>query len=87
MDRKQAVTVIKQLFEQCNFIEGKSIKLMSPKANNNLSNTFQIHIQIGNGSLANSCVKTIADKHKLSVAQKNGSLVLYKPYPKLNDTI
>ncbi|MGE5533107.1 MAG: hypothetical protein ACM3UN_02015 [Bacillota bacterium] len=87
MDRNQAVSVIKQIFDQCGFIEGKSIKLMPPKANNDLSNTFQIHIQVGENKIDDGCVKSIADRHNLLVKQKNGLLVVYKPYPDLSDPI
>lgn len=85
MNREQAVNVIKQVFEQCRYIEGKSIKLMAPKENNALSNTFQIYIHIGNEDLLPTCVKNIAKENDLAVKQKDGYLIVYKPYPNLNE--
>jgi hypothetical protein len=87
MDRKQAVAVIKQIFEHCSEIEGKSIKLMPPKEGNGLSNTFQIHIQINNDEFLKRCIETIAKEHNLATKEKNGLIVVYKPYPNIAEPI
>jgi hypothetical protein len=87
MNREQAVNIIKEIFDQCETVEGKSIKLMPPKDNNALSNTFQIHIQLNHSAsdeLVETCVKYIAEKHKLAVEAKNGWLIMFKPYPTKN---
>ena len=84
MDREQAVGVLKQIFEQCRFIEGKSIKLLPPKEGNGLSNTFQIHIQIQTNEILPSCVTAIVKQHDLAVKQKDSLLIIYKPYPNAN---
>lgn len=83
MNREQAVNVIKQIFEQCRFIEGKSLKLLPPKGNDALSNTYQIHIQVNSDELLAACVDDIAKKHNLVVMRKDGYCVMYKPYPYL----
>jgi hypothetical protein len=81
MDREQAVSVLKQIFEQCRFIEGKSIKLMSPKAGNGLSNTFQLHIETRNDNALISGIEAIAKENNLAVKEKDGLMIVYKPYP------
>ena len=86
MDREQAVTVIKQLFERCNQIEGKSIKLMPPKANGSLANTFQIHIQTREDEILQSCITGIAKENGLAVKRKRGLFIVYKRYANVKMT-
>jgi hypothetical protein len=84
MNREQAVNVIKEISEQCPYLEGKSIKLLPPKDNDALSNTFQIHIQASDNPhypILVAFVETIAEKHNLATKQVGGYLVVYKPYP------
>ena len=84
MNREQAVNVIKQLFEQCRFIEGKSLKLLPPKGNDALSNTYQIHVQVNSDPLLADYIDDIAGKNNLAVMRKDGYCIVYKPYPNLN---
>ncbi len=81
MDRSKAIAMIKEVFEQCRLIEGKSIKLLPPEANPTLSSTFQIHIDTNGDTSLEGCVREIAKRHSLAVAAKMGYLVVYKPYP------
>lgn len=85
MNRDQAVSVIKQIFERCCRIEGKSIKLMPPKLNNALSNTCQIYIETRNDQLLEACLADIAKKHSLAIKRKGDLTVIYKPYPNFPD--
>jgi hypothetical protein len=85
MDREQAVNIIKEIFENCNAIEGKSLKLLPPQENNTLSNTFQIHIDVNGNSEIISCIQVIVQKHNLLVKVKDRWLTVYKPYPNLNE--
>ncbi len=86
MDRKQAVYVLKQLFEQCDWIEGKSIKLMPPKENNALSSTFQIYIETNGDDVVPSCIRDIAKENGLNFKEKDRCVIVYKPYPNMNIT-
>jgi hypothetical protein len=83
MDREQAVNIIKQIFDRCQQVEGKSIKLIQPEESS-LSKTFEIHIQILSGSseVLESCVRDIAAQNNLAVKIKNGWLIVYKSYQK-----
>ncbi len=85
MNREQAVTVIKELFDKCQLMEGKSIKLLPPKENDALSDTFQIHIQTLNNEMVIMCGNEIARRHHLAVIQKSGLMIIYKPYPNLTE--
>ena len=79
MKREEAVIVIKRIFEECNGIEGKSLKLMPPDANNVLSKGCQIHIDTGKDDILNSCLKFVANKSNLAVELEENYLILYKP--------
>ena len=80
MNREQAVAVIKQIFEKCSRVEGKSIKLLAPNANGALSDTFQIHIQTREDELLQSCIMSIAKDNNLAVKRKGSLFVIYKRY-------
>ena len=54
----------------------------TPKDDDALANTFQVHVQVSDDPTLVSCVKTIAEKHNLATKQIEGYLVVYKPYPK-----
>ena len=84
MNREQAVTVIKEIFEHCRLIEGKSLKLLPPKGNDALSDTYQIHIHADSDQILTSCVETVAQEHKLAVKKTDGFLIVYKPYPNMS---
>lgn len=81
MNREKAVSLIKQIFEQCSSIEGKSISLLPPKGNDALSDTYQVHIQTRNDDRLISCITNIASEHNLDVKVKEGLCVVYQPYP------
>jgi hypothetical protein len=87
MNRVEAIVVIKELFAQCRLLEGRSIKLLPPRANHALSDTFQIHIQTQDDFGLVSCVSAVASNHKLAVGQRDGLLVVYKPYQDITDLL
>ncbi len=87
MNRKEAVGVIKQLFEKCNNIEGKSIKLMAPDANNVLSRGCQIHVTTNHDESLESCVRKIVQKNCLGVHIEGTVLIVYKPQLKVAQTL
>ena len=84
MDRKQAVTVIKEIVERCPEIEGRSITLLPPKNNDALSNTFQMHLR-DDDPILESYITNIAKEHGLDICQDENYLVVYKPHPELKN--
>ncbi len=82
MDRQQAVDVIKEIFQRCDAVEGKSLKLLPPKEDNSLSNTFQIHVEMRDDICIKRCVQDISKKHKLATKLIDDWLIIYKPYPR-----
>jgi hypothetical protein len=85
MNRQQAVDVIKEIFQECHTIEGRSLKFLPPQSNNALSDTYQIHIEKSGVNSIEACVQSIAKKHNFSVKTKDRWLIVYKPYPNLNE--
>lgn len=79
MKREEAVAVIKRIFEECNGIEGKSLKLMPPDADNVLSKGCQIHINTMNDVVLNSCLASMANKNKLAAEVEGNYFIVYKP--------
>ena len=86
MDREEALRVIKDIFERCREIEGKSLTLLPPKDSGELSHTFQIHIRTAEPILT-SCVEKIAKEHGLAGFQEENYFVVYKPHPKNKNKI
>ena len=84
MDRVQAVQVLKRVFEECQWVEGKSVKLIPPKNIDSLSNTFQIHIQTNDEGIIPSCIMTITKENGLTVKERDGFIIIYKSYPNLS---
>jgi hypothetical protein len=84
MDREQAVQVLKRIFEECTWVEGKSVKLIPPKNIDSLSNTFQIHIQTNAKDIIPNCILTITKENGLMVKERDGFIIIYKPYPNLS---
>ena len=84
MDREQAVYVLKQIFDECTWVEGKSVKLIPPKNVDSLSNTFQIHIQTNDEAILPNCIMTITKENGLMVKERDGFIIIYKPYPNLS---
>ena len=84
MDRVQAVQVLKRVFEERQWVEGKSVKLIPPKNIDSLSNTFQIHIQTNDEGIIPSCIITITKENGLTVKERDGFIIIYKSYPNLS---
>jgi hypothetical protein len=81
MDRQEAVTVIKEIFDKCRSTVGKSIKLLPPKNVDTFSKNFQIQIQIiSDDDPSISCIRAVAENHHLSVKFGDGCCLLYKPH-------
>ena len=84
MDRAQAVNFIKDVSGQCHLLEGRSIKLLPPKDNGALLNSFQVHIQAPidypDSSLV-SCIREVARKYNLATKHVDGYMIVYKLHP------
>jgi hypothetical protein len=80
MNRTEAITVIKQIYDICPSFEGKSIKLLPPEVNSSLQDTFRVYIQTDgiDEEAVRSCILAIAKAQKLKVEFNRGSLIISK---------
>jgi len=78
MDRKNAVQIIKKIFEVCAFSEGKSIAIMPMNAGAILSQGCQIYFKVDDSEILESCLTRIAMDNHLAVKQLGAFWVLYK---------
>ncbi len=78
LDRPIVVSFLKQAFEQCPQLEGKSIKLMPPNADSVHSKGYQIHIQ-PNSVNFEKCMQPIIKKHNLSMIHEENTLIIFNP--------
>ncbi|MDI9577887.1 MAG: hypothetical protein WC203_07480 [Candidatus Bathyarchaeia archaeon] len=83
MERQQAVSVVKEIFECCRFIEGKNIKLMPPNADDVLSKGCQIHIDAKDDDILMDCLEKVAIGNELAMVKEGQLVILYKPLVKL----
>ncbi len=79
MQRTEAIIAIKEIFDRCPHIEGKSLKLMPPDADSVLSKGCQIHIETGKDPTLDNCLATIAQRLNLAVHSEADFLIIYKP--------
>ena len=79
MERQQAVSIVKEIFDICRFVEGKNIKLMPPNADDVLSHGCQIHIETRDDDVLESCLQTVANTNGLAMVKEGKLVILYKP--------
>jgi len=79
MQREQAVSLVKEIFDFCRFVEGKSVKLMPPNADSVLSKGCQIHIDTRNDAVLEACLQTVTDANGLAMVKEGQLAIIYKP--------
>ncbi len=79
MQREEAVVAIKEIFDRCPHIEGKSLKLMAPDAVSVLSKGCQIHIETMKNETLGNCLATLSYRLNLAVHNEGNFLIIYKP--------
>ncbi len=79
MEREEAIIAIKEIFDRCPHIEGKSLKLMAPDADSVLSKGCQIHIETAKDTTLDNCLATISQRLNLAVHNEGNFLIIYKP--------
>lgn len=79
LDRKQAVSIVKEILDKCKAIEGKSIKLLPPKEDE-FSSTYQIYIDIKNDPFLEQCIVRVIEKYQLDTKISGNWIIIYKTY-------
>ena len=79
MERELAVNIVKEIFDTCPHIIGRSVKIMPPDSDNVLADGCQIHVNGNHDEFIYNCLKMIAEKNDLSIRRENSLIVIYKP--------
>ncbi len=78
LDRKKVLELLRLVFQSCQNIEGKTIKLMPPNADGECSKGYQIHIE-PNEEIMERCIKKITRKSNLATAKEGKTLIIFNP--------
>ncbi len=79
MDRKEAVKVLNDVFNDCVGLNDNTITLMPSKARGVLAKGYQIHITSEMSEEAKKCIKRITVKYGLKFHEGEGRLMIYTP--------
>ncbi len=81
MNREEALSLLKELNSACDSIGELGVMLMPPDADDVLSHGYQLHIKAVLTEDALICLKSIAVKHKLAIANEPEKqlVVVYRP--------
>jgi hypothetical protein len=81
LNRKEAVQVLKEMFEECTLFDGTYIALMPPNSANLLSHGYQVHIKVPIDNRTQQCMQKIAEKNKCTLIIKNKEdvAIIYRP--------
>ena len=83
LNRKEAVLVLKEMFEECTLFDGQYLALMPPNSAGLLSHGYQVHLKIPINKETQDCMQRVAKKYNcaLSTINKNGEdvAVIYRP--------
>lgn len=84
MDRVEAVALLKELFDMCPSLEGKSFAIMPPQADSLLSKDHQIHITTTLNEETLLCVRRAIKRHDhLALLEEKDRIILYRPAGKV----
>jgi hypothetical protein len=83
LNRKEAVLLLKEIFEQCTLFDGQYLSLMPPNAAGLLSEGYQIHLKVPIDQKTQDCMKQVSEKYSccLSFINRNGEdvAIIYRP--------
>lgn len=83
MDRQSAIDVLKVILDRCEGLDNSQITLTPPKAEDILSEGFQIHIKGPNlHEETLRCLEDIFIQRKLKILQEGSILIIYEPRKK-----
>lgn len=90
MNRKQAVSLIKEINEECESIRGTSIMLKLPEESDVLSKGYQVHLIMKTDLAKMRCLEVVAGQYGYVVKcnPDRWLVIIYKPeqgHPKTSD--
>ena len=84
MNRKEATSLLKEVYQVCGSLGEQGVMLMPPDADDVLSHGYQLHIKACLGNEYLECVKPLVRKYKLKMnyEPEKQLLVIYRPIEK-----
>ncbi len=83
LNRKEAVLVLREIFEECTLFDGQYLSLMPPNAAGLLSEGYQVHIKVPIDKETQDCMQQVAKKYNcaLSLINRHGEdvAIIYRP--------
>jgi hypothetical protein len=80
LDRKEAVTVLREIYESCESIDETWVAIMSPDSDEVISKGYQLHIRTSKmQDLDKKCVENILHKHGLKLKEITDTAIIYRP--------
>jgi len=81
LNRKEAVSLIREIDVECKNIRGTSIILLEPSESNLLSKGYQVHVKMKATPTRLQCLRVIAGEYgcAVNVGEDNWSVVIYRP--------
>ncbi len=77
MKRDEAILVVKELFDNCTYLDGKFLSIVAPTSIEPTPSGYQIHIKANLDSLIEACIRETLDRHDLTMqAFKSEELVI-----------
>ncbi len=79
MDRKEAVQVLKEIYEACETIDESWVALMPPDADGVIAEGYQLHIKTKINELDKNCIESILRKYGLELREVSDTAIIYRP--------
>ncbi len=80
LKREEAISVIKELFEKCTFLDGHYLALMEAGYAGLMTKGYQILIKTPIDEQTRNCMQDILMKYKLTIkVQEEDAFIIYRP--------
>jgi hypothetical protein len=80
LKREEAISILKELFEKCTFLDGRYLALMPPNATNLMTGGYQILIKTPLDEETRNCMQDILMKNHLTIKiTEADTFIIYRP--------
>jgi hypothetical protein len=82
LNRNEAVSILKEIFEKCALLDGSYVSLVPPNNTKLLTQGYQVHIKAPVDKMAQMCMQKLLDGHRLAMKMENDMTIIYEPKSK-----
>jgi hypothetical protein len=79
LDRKEAIIVLKEIFDACMELDESWVALIPPTAGNVEAKGYQIHIRTKINGFDKKCVEATLQKYDLMYKEITNTAIIYRP--------